>query len=155
MTNRQKYYFLAIFFVGLVYIVTKKTSFSQKVIPEKSGARAELATIDDSSRYMPYTLELFKNSKEKRRVLYFYANWCITCKPANADFLANEDKIPEDVEVLRVNFKDSETDQEEANLAKKYNIVYQHTFVQVDSDDKEIKKWNGGDSKLLIENLAK
>ena len=30
-----------------------------------------------------------------------------------------------------------------ADLKKKYGVVYQHTFVQVDKDGNLIKKWSG------------
>ena len=37
------------------------------------------------------------------------------------------------------------------DLAKKYLISYQHTFVQIDNDGNSVSKWNGGD----IDNLKK
>jgi thioredoxin-related protein len=43
-----------------------------------------------------------------------------------------------------------ETDQEEKDLAKKYGITYQHTFVQIDSKGNEITKWNGGKTDELL-----
>ena len=106
-----------------------------------------------SSRYLPYEKTVYDNALGKRRVLYFYATWCPSCKVANEDFTANPDKIPEDVVVLRVNYNDPDTNQEEKDLAKKYGITYQHTFVQVDSAGKELTKWNGGETDELITNI--
>ncbi|OGM32055.1 hypothetical protein A2803_00615 [Candidatus Woesebacteria bacterium RIFCSPHIGHO2_01_FULL_44_21] len=102
------------------------------------------------SRYVEYSKRLSENSVDKRRVLFFYANWCPTCRPANAELEARISEIPEDVVVLRVNYNDTETDTEEEALAQKYGITYQHTFVEIDQDGNEVKKWNGGGLDQLL-----
>lgn len=107
----------------------------------------------DSSRYVEYSRSALDSASNNRRVLYFYASWCPTCRPADADFKANTSKIPEDLTVIRVNYNDPETDQEEKDLAKKYGITYQHTFVQIDGQGKEIMKWNGGKINELLANI--
>jgi len=104
----------------------------------------------DSSRYVEYSKAVLDQSADMRRVLYFYATWCPSCKVANEDFTANPNKIPEDVVVIRTNYNDPNTDQEEKDLAKKYGITYQHTFVQIDEQGKQITKWNGGDTDELV-----
>jgi len=106
-------------------------------------------TMSDS-RYVEYSKASLDKAGNNRRVLYFYASWCPTCKPADADLEANKDRIPNDVTVIRVNYNDPETDQEEKELAKKYSITYQHTFVQIDSQGNEVTKWNGGKTDELI-----
>jgi hypothetical protein len=55
--------------------------------------------------------------------------------------------------VIRVNYNDPDTDATEKELAKKYGITYQHTFVQIDSTDQVVTKWNGGRLKELLSNL--
>ena len=106
-----------------------------------------------SSRYVEYSKTILDQSKDLRRVLYFYATWCPTCKAANEDFLANPNKIPEDVVLIRINYNDPDTDAEEKDLAKKYGITYQHTFVQIDAEGNQIAKWNGGQTEELIANI--
>ena len=106
-------------------------------------------TMSDS-RYVEYSKASLDKAGNNRRVLYFYASWCPTCKPADTDLKANMNKIPNDVTVIRVNYNDPETDQEEKELAKKYGITYQHTFVQIDSQGNEVTKWNGGKTDELI-----
>ena len=107
----------------------------------------------NSSRYVEYSKTVLDQSADKRRVLYFYATWCPSCKAANEDFTANPNKIPEDVVVIRTNYNDPDTDLEEKDLAKKYGITYQHTFVQIDGQGKQITKWNGGDTDELVANI--
>lgn len=105
------------------------------------------------SRYVQYSKSALESASGNRRVLFFYASWCPTCKPADASFTQNVSKIPEDVTLIRVNYNDPETDQEEKDLAKKYGITYQHTFVQIDSTGKEVTKWNGGQIDELLSNI--
>jgi thioredoxin 1 len=106
-----------------------------------------------TSRYVEYSKEALDKVASKRRVLFFYASWCPTCKPADANFTQNASKIPEDVTLIRVNYNDPETDQEEKDLAKKYGITYQHTFVQIDGSGKEVTKWNGGQIDELLSKI--
>lgn len=105
------------------------------------------------SRYVPFSPTALSQAAGSRRVLFFYANWCPTCKPADADFTANAAQLPSDVTLIRVNYNDTETDQAEKDLAKKYGVTYQHTYVQIDAEGNEITKWNGGQMKELLERI--
>jgi len=106
-----------------------------------------------SQRYLPYSKEVLEDSTSVRRVLFFYASWCPTCRPADADFAKNESLLPEDVRLIRVNYNDGDTDDDEDTLADKYNVTYQHTFVQIDEEDNIVTKWNGGQTAQLLKNL--
>ena len=98
------------------------------------------------SRYVVYSKTAFEAAREKKRVLFFFAPWCPTCVPADKAFQANLAKIPEDVVLFKTDY-DSSTD-----LKKNYAITYQHTFVLVDANGDEIKKWNGGGLDELVTN---
>ena len=142
---------LAILMVGSVFIFNskkteKRESIVATVIPTQVISRS-------GSNYVEYSKKIFEVSKNKKRVLFFYANWCPTCIPADADFRANLDRVPNDVILIRVNYNDSETDAEEKTLARKYGITYQHTFVQIDLGENEVAKWNGGQTKELLERI--
>jgi thioredoxin 1 len=134
----------------------KEASSSQnrmeRIVP-KSESSQNQTSENSTARYTEYSKTLLDQSADKRRVLYFYASWCPTCRVADPDLSANADKFPEDVVVLRVNYNDPDTDQEEKDLAKKYAITYQHTFVQIDREGKEVTKWNGGKTEELLANL--
>ena len=98
------------------------------------------------SRYGAYTLSGFEAAKDKKRVYFFHAKWCETCFAANAEFTKEHDKIPADVLLFKTDY---DTEKE---LKIQYGITYQHTFVYVDKDGKQIKKWNGGAIDELIIN---
>ena len=92
---------------------------------------ASQAIVQNAPRYIEYTKSAFDGAANKRQVLLFYANWCPTCRPADASFLQNKNQIPEDVTLIRVNYNDTDTDAEEKALAQKYGVTYQHTFFQI------------------------
>jgi thiol-disulfide isomerase/thioredoxin len=106
-----------------------------------------------NDRYVEYSQSVLDNAAANRRVLFFFASWCPTCKPTDLDLKANSSEIPSDVTVIRVNYNDPETDQIEKDLAKKYGVTYQHTFVQIDGQGNEITKWNGGKTAELLAKL--
>ncbi len=120
---------------------------------EKSKGDKTMANKNSASRYLEYSKAVLDQSANNRRVLYFYASWCPICRPADSDFKQNSSKIPQDLVVIRVNYNDPDTDQEEKDLAKKYGITYQHTFVQIDAQGKEITRWSGGQTEELLENI--
>lgn len=155
---------------GIAFFIMTSTSTTNTAVEQQTDLSNAAGTIEEGSdqivdasdnsidsknvqKYIAYSSGILDSLKEKRRVLYFYANWCPTCKVANEDFLSNQDKIPQDAVVIRTNYNDANTDQEEKDLAKKYGITYQHTFVYIDGKGNEITKWNGGGSTELIQKI--
>ena len=114
---------------------------------------AKTSDTETSGRYVEYSKSTFDQASSTRRVLFFYASFCSICRPADANFKSNTNKIPSDVTVIRVNYNDPDTDQEEKDLAKKYSVVYQHTFVQIDQEGKVVTRWNGGQIQELLANI--
>ena len=131
-------------------MMEKDETVIQKDTQDKMQNTEDTTLIGD--RYVEYSKAALEKAVSNRRVLFFFASWCPTCRPADANFKENISKIPEDVTLVRVNYNDPETDQEEKDLAKKYSVTYQHTFVQIDSNGREVTKWNGGQLNELLSN---
>ena len=148
----DKKIFLVLMLVGVVgvggYMILSKPKLT-----EPSTEKVEIITQVENSRYIEYSKTAFDKVITKRRVLFFYASWCPTCRPADASFRENIGKIPENLTIIRINYNDPDTDQEEKDLARKYGITYQHTYVQIDADGKEITKWNGGQFDELLSKI--
>lgn len=143
---------------GGMYFFTRESSQNapsmvKKDPPEVMVKEEAMVKNEIKTGYPQFTKSVLDQSMGGRRVLFFYANWCPTCKAANANFEQSLTKIPADVTLIRVNYADSDTDQEEKDLAKEYGITYQHTFVQIDTDGKEMAKWNGGQIEELLSNI--
>lgn len=157
----MKYLSAALFIVSfsLVGCVRKTTPTSQLTPPESlvPSSQTEPEPLSEQQatdeRYQVFTPQVLENAASSRRVLFFYANWCSTCRPADASFQTNSDQIPEDVTVIRVNYNDTDTDAAERALAARYNITYQHTFVQIDAQGNAIHTWNGGDIDAVVRNV--
>src|SRR3989344_1269364 len=63
-------------------------------------------------------------------VLDFYANWCPICRAEAPAINEGFNSLTSDKIIgFRVNFKDSDTDKNEEQLAKELKIPYQHTKV--------------------------
>lgn len=153
--------------VGGGYYFTKSTSNTEdpKMVKEKEVMTKpveETKTVekdammkgkDGSGSYVTYSKTALSSAASGKRVLFFYANWCPTCIPTDADLTTNSSKIPAGATVIRVNYNDTDTDSEEEALAKKYEVTYQHTFVQIDEQGEVVTKWNGGKTAELIANI--
>jgi thioredoxin 1 len=149
----SKNFLLGVFVLALIIVGGYLYSNNGKEVMDPSPAPTSVVKTEStpgSKQYLPYTKEVLDSSKSTRRVLYFYASWCPTCIPADADFQKNISQLPSDVTVIRVNYNDPETDAEEKALATKYGITYQHTYVQIDAEGNELTKWNGGATKELL-----
>lgn len=130
------------------------TMMEKPAMETKEGSMMKSEVMmGQSERYVTYSKESLEQTKESRRVLFFYASWCPNCKPADAEFREKISEIPSDVTVVRVNYNDPDTDQEEKDLARKYGVTYQHTFVQIDKDGQVVTKWNGGKMAELLKNI--
>lgn len=121
--------------------------------PTSRSVKTDDSAVTNSNKnwYVDYSEEAlsFAIEEGKRPVLFFHANWCPQCIAAAKDLNANVDQIPEDVTILKADY------DTEIALKQKYRIVYQDTFVQLDSDMQEVSKWNSGGEgiKTLLENL--
>jgi thiol-disulfide isomerase/thioredoxin len=146
---------VAILGIGGYFLLGRSGSGEQKVsnYGQLQDKTEDVSIPSSSERYVIYSDGVLDSSTDKRRILFFYANWCPTCRPADSDILKNVSEIPDDVLVIRVNYNDSDTDDEEKSLASKYGITYQHTYVQIDPEGNEVSKWNGGATNELLRNI--
>ncbi len=103
-------------------------------------------TMVKSSSYLDYVAKEFQANTTSKRVLFFAAAWCPTCRGADAEFKAKLSEIPKDVVIYKTDY-DSET-----ALKQKYGITRQHTFVYVNAKAEVIKKWSGGAISEIIAN---
>lgn len=165
MGIHMKYIVVVLILAGAIgggYFFLKQTKNSPQPILSQPKADSSMPVpgtktvekiVTQEDRYIPYSLAQLTTMSNKKRVLYFYANWCPICRPIDEEFRQKMSQIPENVVVIRVNYNDSDTDAEEKDLAKKYGITYQHTFVQIDAQGNKIAIWNGGGLTELLANI--
>jgi thiol-disulfide isomerase/thioredoxin len=96
--------------------------------------------------YTDYSENAFETASGQKRVYFFHATWCPTCKAADEEISSNSDQIPEDVVVFKADY------DEETDLKDQYGVTYQHTFVYVDENGDAVETWNGGGIEEIVEN---
>lgn len=74
-------------------------------------------------------------------LLYFYANWCPVCRVevSNALYPAFNELTTNKIVGFRINYNDSDTNEDERLLALQFGIAYQHSKVVL-KDRKEVLK---------------
>ena len=119
--------------LGLIGVWALSVAFGQGKMEKNEG-------------YVPYNAKDFAADTANKRVLFFAASWCPTCRAADAEFKAKLKDIPKDVVIYKTDY-DTET-----ALKTKYGITHQHTFVYVNAKAEAIKKWSGGAIAEIIAN---
>jgi len=96
-------------------------------------------------------------ASDKLVVLYFYANWCPICKEEtkNSLYPAFSELTTDRVVGIRINYKDSDTDKDEENLARQYGIAYQHTKVFVKNGKQVLKAPDSWDKARYLAEINK
>lgn len=164
----KKSLLLVFFILGLTLILYLVFQNSPSSSPSALNSSTQLTQVDESSRiqsgeledpdsigtssYQLYTPQAFA-AANTRRLLFFYANWCPTCKPVDQELQARAGELPSNLTIFRVNYNDDQVDEDEQAIATDHSITYQHTFVQVDQDGNSLQTWNGGGFDTILENL--
>lgn len=105
-------------------------------------------TTETVAQYVEYSSAALAEAQANGTVvLYFYANWCSTCRVLNEDLTNNVADLPANTTVLQVNF-----DTEEA-LKDRYDVLQQHTLIQLDANGNEVTRWIGGDVETMLDSL--
>jgi methionine-R-sulfoxide reductase/methionine-S-sulfoxide reductase len=122
----------------------KKSAFRYNLYKEGSGRAGFIhenaetgATLVSSSnqQYKDYEDAILSTLTGSRILLFFHASWCPTCQNFEKQILKST--LPKDVVILKVDY-DTATE-----LKKKYSVLSQSTFVQVDSEWNMYKRWLG------------
>ena len=77
-------------------------------------------------------------------VLFFNATWCPTCQEATRNLTDDPKALGPGLTVVSVDY------DENTDLRQRYGVTYQHTFVQVDADGAELRKWSGSSTPREI-----
>lgn len=111
-------------------VTSTNTSLPSVTSTTKSSTASEPGIYTD---YSPEKLVEFSN---KKKVLFFFAAWCPSCRQQDSSLNNSISKIPGDLVILKVNY------DQEIGLRQKYGVTIQHTFVEVDDSGNKLQQWN-------------
>jgi thiol:disulfide interchange protein len=86
-----------------------------------------------AGEYVTYTPEALATSKQDTNVLFFHAQWCVTCRGLDRNITTGT--VPAGMRIIKVDYDSSTA------LRQKYEVTTQHTLVQVDKNGNLLKKW--------------
>lgn len=119
---------------------TSEQEVSKKNMDKTSMNEDAPETMMNHGAYVAYNDTTLDSLGENGAVLFFHAQWCPTCKAADNAIADQEENIPENLTIVKVDY-DTQTE-----LKKQYGVTTQHTFVQVDQNGELTKKWLGSRS---------
>lgn len=147
MKTNTLYIVLALLIFGILGTIVFVDNL-QKNSEKKNPLGTASKIVEIAPHYVEYSdIALVKASNDGRAVLFFWAPWCSTCSALDDELKEKSNELPEDLTILKVNF-DTQKD-----LKRKYQIVQQHTLVQIDKNGNEITKWVGGNVDLIKQQL--
>lgn len=114
---------------------------------DEAAEALDIATLTEGT-YIPYSQENWENNSDKIRVLFFHAAWCPTCRRAQVHIMKEYSILTSDTVVLKTNF-DTYND-----LKTFYNVTKQHTYVIVDESGNVLRKWYGGNTERIAEEIS-
>lgn len=135
---------------------TVSTNETSDHLAVKAGEPKVLA--GSQARYLEFSKKDYENAlnDNKKILLYFYANWCPLCKKEQKEtFAAFNELHDSDWIGFRVNYKDSDTDKDEEDLAREFGISYQHTKVLLKDGKAVLKAPDSWDKQRYLEEIAK
>lgn len=88
--------------------------------------------IAKTGGYTDYSTENIAKNFTGTNVIFFHAAWCSICKSVEADIKTNIDKIPQNLQILKLDYDSS------LALRQKYGVTTQHTFVKIDKDGNKL-----------------
>ncbi len=122
------------------------------------GYTGKILAGTESSKYIEFNKADYGKAlrQNKKILLYFYADWCPTCRAEQPNTFAAFNEVNDPSLIgFRVNFRDSDTDADEEALAKEFGVSYQHTKVIL-RDGQRAGKWpDSWDKQRYLDELAK
>ena len=92
----------------------------------------------------------------KNIVLYFYANWCPTCKVEVPKFYDAFDQLNDDnLVAFQVSFNDNETDGDEKKLARDFGVPYQHTKIFLKNGENILQTFETWSTSRYLDEIKK
>ncbi|MBI4009271.1 redoxin domain-containing protein [Candidatus Roizmanbacteria bacterium] len=112
----------------------------------------------NTSLYIEFNKADYEKALQEGKIVFldFFANWCPICRVEAPELKAGFDSLTtEKVVGFRVNYNDTETDEDEKKLAEEFDIPYQHTKVILKDRKEVLKDGDTWDKEKFLEEINK
>lgn len=153
---------------GVFVVITRSNSGTQPSVTPRENMQKDEGQMKEgysgkvlagkASPYVEFSKADYEKAFSSGKVIFldFYANWCPICRAEAPELKAGFDGLMTDKVVgFRVNFNDSETDDDEKALAQKFNIPYQHTKVILKNGKEVMRASDQWDKNMFITEINK
>ncbi|MEK6983993.1 MAG: thioredoxin family protein [Nanoarchaeota archaeon] len=136
---------------------TEESISNDEAMMEKPTYAGKALAGTETTKYLEFNTDDYEKAlKEKKKILlYFYANWCPICKKEQSETFEAFSKLNDpDLIGFRVNYRDSDTDEDEEALAKEFGVSYQHTKVVIKDGKRALKSPESWDKQRYLDELS-
>ena len=154
----MKIKYLVVFAIVLLVLTSACTLNNTKVIENNPKPPNTRILAGTTTPYIEFNKQDYQKALSENKIilLYFYANWCPLCKLEEPQtFAAFNELNKTDFIGFRVNYKDSDTDEDEVELAKEFGVTYQHTKVIIKNGQRVLKAPDSWDKDRYLEEIKK
>ncbi len=146
--------------IGLGVSTRKKTQTAltkptQQTLVTTGGQATVLAGT--KSPYLVFTKAAYDQALADGKIVFldFYANWCPVCRAETPVLEQGFNGLTTDKIVgFRVNFNDTETDNDEKALAKQFNVPYQHYKVIIKNGNTVLTDADSWDAQTFTDKIS-
>jgi thiol-disulfide isomerase/thioredoxin len=151
---------------GIIFFISRKSQINISTTPsaqtQKTDEGAMIAGYNgkvlagNKSPYIIFNMIDYEKAIASNKIVFldFYANWCPICREESPNLRAGFDALETDKVVgFRVNYNDSDTDENEKALAKEFGIVYQHTKVILKNGKEVSKSLESWDTQTFLKEI--
>lgn len=129
--------------------MTKDDSMSKDAMTKDTMVKDDKMMMTKTGGYNQYSTANIDKNATGTNVIFFHASWCPSCKSSDTDIKANLSKIPDNLQILKLDYDTS------TELKQKYGVTSQHTFVKIDKDGNKLAIKSGLSTLQDIINFAK
>lgn len=97
------------------------------------GEKMLYEKLEDPGFFGEYSTDVVDASDQV--ILFFTAPWCPSCVEAQKNIEENKEYIPTNIAILLVDF------DQNIGIREKYGVEKQHTFILLDHEKNEVKRW--------------
>ncbi len=119
---------LAVAAVGYFFYKGNQQNYTVSETNVGSISAKPKALAGKETKYLKFSQDEYEKALKEKKIIFldFYANWCPICRAEEPNLKAGFNSLKTDKIIgFRVNWGDSDTDEDEKKLAQEFGVVHQ------------------------------